>query len=105
MPLIAVLSHDHVVCHVLEYDGHHAPQAVEPAGELCDTSLPLIVPLVTLAKAEPAPVELELEVEPPPVCPLGTSYGPTPGLGKFGVPSLFQVNCCVRIVLADHPVR
>jgi hypothetical protein len=36
-------------------------------------------------------------------CPLGTSYGPYPGLGKSGLPSSFQPNFCARIVRALHP--
>ena len=60
--------------------------------------------LLVLALPLAHPTELALPL-PPPTCPAGTGNGPTPGRGKFGVPSAFQPNCCVLIVLALHPSR
>ena len=37
-------------------------------------------------------------------CPDGTSYGPYPGRGNFGVPSSFHVNFCARMLRAAQPV-
>jgi len=75
---------------------------------------PLLPLLVTAATGDALVLAIALELVPAdvlpttlpfPSCPAGTAYGPTPGLGKSGLPSLFQVNFCARIVRALHPSR